>query len=446
MLQNSCVIVGGGVVGIMAAHILSKKYKKVHIIEKSKNIGGLLLSKNYGRDIFFDYGPHIFTLTKIDDLNKKLFGSIENLEKKWLIHDQLFDGNFFLKWNYNSPLIDIRNLPQKLYNESINQLNKIKFLSQVNDYNSYILDNFGHTLKKNIFDKVVKKIYGNVNYDDLSIKSLKIFGLHRIIAFTSDLTLSLKKKSIYDERIAYHSFGQDRRNIKYFYPNGFEGIGQWVKDQTRILKQNNVTIHTSQKIDKIVSEKDMIKSIILKDGKSLDVDFCLWTIPPALGLSAGNIKFSEKIPKTRSNLLFHLEFDKPLKNKRATYLWNWDPDFKIFRVTLYPNMKKKIENNSSYLTVEVLCDFEEASSINVSQIIKELKKLDIVPKNSEVIFEKSELLPSTIPILTKDYESQTFKLNSILEESYKNLKTAGRYSGRAWFMNDTLVDLYQILS
>ena len=109
-------------------------------------------------------------------------------------------------------------------------------------------------------------------------------------------------------------------------------------------------------------------------------------------------------------------------------------------------MKKIIKNNSSYLTVEVLCDFEEARSINVSQIINELKILDIVPKDSEVIFEKSELLPSTIPILTKDYEKQTFKLNSILEDSYRNLKTAGRYSGRAWFMNDTLVDLYEILS
>ena len=197
-MQNSCVIVGGGVVGIIAAQLLAKKYKKIHIIEKSKNIGGLLLSKNYGRDTYFDYGPHIFTLTKLDDLNKKLFGSIENLEKKWLIHDKLFDGNFFLKWNYNSPLIDIRNLPQKLYNESINQLNEIKSLNFVDDYNSYILKNFGHTLKKVVFDKVINKIYGNVNYDDLSIKSLKVFGLQRIIAFTSDLTLSLKKKSIYD--------------------------------------------------------------------------------------------------------------------------------------------------------------------------------------------------------------------------------------------------------
>ena len=212
------------------------------------------------------------------------------------------------------------------------------------------------------------------------------------------------------------------------------------------MTKNNVTIHTSQTIDKIVSEKGVIKSLILEDGKSIDIDFCLWTIPPALGLRAGNIKFKGMIPKTRSNLIFHLEFDKPLKNKSSTYLWNWDPHFRVFRITLYPNMKKIIKNNSSYLTVEVLCDFEEARSINVSQIINELKILDIVPKDSEVIFEKSELLPSTIPILTKDYEKQTFKLNSILEDSYRNLKTAGRYSGRAWFMNDTLVDLYEILS
>ena len=165
-----------------------------------------------------------------------------------------------------------------------------------------------------------------------------------------------------------------------------------------------------------------------------------------MGLLAGNIKFKGDVPKTRSNLIFHFEFDKGLSNNKSTYLWNWDPSFKTFRVTLYPNMNKKIEKNFSYLTVEVLCDLDEVKDINYEIIISELKILKIIPKNSNVIFAKTELLKSTIPIITQNYQNQVYQLNTILENSFLNLKTAGRYSGRAWFMNDVLKDLYNLLN
>ena len=88
----------------------------------------------------------------------------------------------------------------------------------------------------------------------MSIKSLKVFGLQRIIAFTSDLTLSLKKKSIYDERIAYHSFSQDRRNIKYLPSRKGE---RYASALTNISLNNKVFKNFGK-----ISLKDYISSFI----------------------------------------------------------------------------------------------------------------------------------------------------------------------------------------
>lgn len=445
-MKDSCVIVGGGVVGIVAANILSQKYKKVHIIEKSESIGGLLVSKNYNRKVYFDYGPHLFTSTGIKKIDEILFGPIDDLEKNWLIHDFLYDSSFFNKWNLGSPLVDARNLSNIHYKKAIEELMQVKHLNLTDDYNDYIISNFGKTLKKNIFDRVIKKIYGSVDLEKISINSIKIFGLHRILAFTSELTLKLKKKIIYDERIAFHLFEQDKRNIKFLYPKGEKGVGVWVQKQVENLSYKNVFFHYNETVKKINYDKKKITSVKLQNGKEIPLDFCLWTVPPAMGLLAGNIKFKGDVPKTRSNLIFHFEFDKGLSNNKSTYLWNWDPSFKTFRVTLYPNMNKKIEKNFSYLTVEVLCDLDEVKDINYEIIISELKILKIIPKNSNVIFAKTELLKSTIPIITQNYQNQVYQLNTILENSFLNLKTAGRYSGRAWFMNDVLKDLYNLLN
>lgn len=445
-MKKSCVIVGGGVVAILAAHILSKKYNKVHIIEQSESLGGLLSSKNFNREVYFDYGPHLFTLTGIKKIDEILFGPLAELKSSWLQHNYLYDSNFFKKWNMGSSLIDIKSLPLALYKESLSELIKVKTLNKTDNYNDYIISNFGKTLKINIFDNVINKIYGSVDLDQMSIKSLKVFGLHRVLAFTNEETIKLKEQYIYDERIAFHSFEQDKRNLKFYYPKGEKGVGYWVQKQILDLKRKNIIIHNNNTIQSINFSDQHINSLTLKSGKKLDLDFCLWTVPPALGLKAANIKYQGRIPKTRSNIIFHFEFDKSLINNKSTYLWNWDLSYRTFRVTLYPNLNKKTKKDFSYITVEVLCDYFEQDAINSEQIIKELKILNIIPMDTSCLFDKKEFIRSSFPILTQDYGKQTYELNKVFEESFSNLKTAGRHSGRVWFMNEALIDLYNLIS
>jgi protoporphyrinogen oxidase len=62
-MQGDILIVGAGLAGVFAAYNLSLKGYNVMLVEKSRNIGGLLRTIRYvdskGCEYFFDIGPHI---------------------------------------------------------------------------------------------------------------------------------------------------------------------------------------------------------------------------------------------------------------------------------------------------------------------------------------------------------------------------------------------------
>ena len=63
-------ILGGGISAISLAYFIqnSKKIKNIYIIEKEKNLGGLLRSYKFDK-IYYDVGPHIIFSKHKDILN-----------------------------------------------------------------------------------------------------------------------------------------------------------------------------------------------------------------------------------------------------------------------------------------------------------------------------------------------------------------------------------------
>ena len=54
------VIVGGGVTGLVTAHLLLERGQKVIVVEKLPTLGGLARSFKYDNGYVFDCGPHRF--------------------------------------------------------------------------------------------------------------------------------------------------------------------------------------------------------------------------------------------------------------------------------------------------------------------------------------------------------------------------------------------------
>ena len=82
--DNVIVIIGGGITGLLAGLIWAEQKRyKVIIIEKNRDVGGLLGKINYKNYGIFDIGMHTMFDTGNKDLDKLLFSLLP--EKKWQI-------------------------------------------------------------------------------------------------------------------------------------------------------------------------------------------------------------------------------------------------------------------------------------------------------------------------------------------------------------------------
>ena len=93
-MKKSIVIVGSGIVGLLAAYKLSEKFN-VTILERGNKIGGLYSStKKFKKN--FDYGCHIPCTTNNETVDNFFFKGISK-KKFILIKGNVLEGSIFKK-------------------------------------------------------------------------------------------------------------------------------------------------------------------------------------------------------------------------------------------------------------------------------------------------------------------------------------------------------------
>ena len=93
MKKKIFVIVGGGIIGMIASLLVKTKKNKVYLIEQNRELGGLFRSRKLYKNLFFDYGSHFLKQTGITKLDKLIFGNINS--GKWNILGNLKGASFF---------------------------------------------------------------------------------------------------------------------------------------------------------------------------------------------------------------------------------------------------------------------------------------------------------------------------------------------------------------
>ena len=88
MNKKNIIIIGSGITGLLANHLL-KKFN-TFIIENTNNIGGLLSSIKF-KDMYFDYGTYIAFKINHKKLDKILFDKLD--KKEWNIFKKCEGGN-----------------------------------------------------------------------------------------------------------------------------------------------------------------------------------------------------------------------------------------------------------------------------------------------------------------------------------------------------------------
>ncbi|PAY01272.1 hypothetical protein CKO50_11135 [Pseudoalteromonas sp. HM-SA03] len=162
--------------------------------------------------------------------------------------------------------------------------------------------------------------------------------------------------------------------------------------------RNGVNILTSTEVQQVNVYKKNVTSIITSDGEVYNSDLIIWTAPPSILLKLSNIECSFNYkPVLKTANLFHYSFDKPLLNCNNHYVWNWDRNYRTFRLTFYNNFTRNTTlDNNSKVTAEVLSSPEESLHISSEDILKELRDMEIIGKNHRLTDESEQVIHNTL--------------------------------------------------
>ena len=447
MKRTHCTIAGGGLSGLFSSILMADRFESVVLVEKSSECGGLLRSEPDDRGVYFDNGTHVPDFTSRPEIDEILFGTPDQIEQDWTVFKLLRSGHFFGgRWSDQGNSIDARALPEEDYCRAVVEFLSRNELSAESNLAAYLLETMGPTLTTKLYAPIAEKLYGARADQLITTSSVSYFGLTRLIAFTPCVTDKLKELEVFDSKLAAHAVeGYHRRAGKaahatHLYPKQ-RGVGFWTERLVNIALSKGVKILTNESIESIGAEQRVISSVRLGTSKkTIPCDYLVWTAPPAQALRAASISTGADPTIYRTTSIFNYSFDEKIVNKKALYLWNWDPAYRGFRITLYPNLRPHLPGND--LTVEVLSRPEEASDISLKDICQEVLELGIVPQEAKVLRESRKVLHNTFPVPTPEHEQAVYGYLQQLEDAFENIMIAGRFGGKAWFHKDVVCDVY----
>lgn len=437
MEDNNIVVVGGGIAGISSALFYAKKGMNVTLVEKAKELGGLLKSqKLFKEDYIFDYGTHFLRETGNEEIDSLLF-KYGNLKK----FDYLKTGSYYKELYKKNGFLSTKYLPPSTEKEYLANLKKSKLKKKYKNLQEQLDAYFGKDFGK-ILAKISEKFFFT-NASELAPYSSTIFGLSRIIISSEEETNKLKKDKRFDDVLAYHSYKKGLSSSKNMYPT-VGGVGEWIKTIEKTLLKMGVTILKKAEIQKITTTQDKVNSIQI-NNKEYKLDKLIWTVPPFILLHKLNIENSIPPPKRLTSCIFHfLVNEKYLTD--LYYFQCYDTDLKTFRVTLYDNYSTS-KLNKYRVTVEVLLENPPKDQTALEkEIFGELITMNVFSKKAKLLESAIDVYPNGFPVLTKEFLSKSIEQCNRIKDQFSNIKIYGKSKNKTWFMNDIILETYHSIN
>lgn len=445
-MAKNIIIVGGGMSGLATARFLADDpNNKITIIEKSHEFGGLYTSTRSKSGYTFDHGSHTVLNTGIEELDNILFEDFKDDE--WDVIEGSLKETVYYKGEHtdNTVCPDARKLPSDLYAKGLAEFMALEPISDEPKNLQDMLDlTYGKTFAQHLIRPIIEKFYSG-DFQDLDPKMYKDFlPLSRIILFNDAMTERLKSIPFFDDRIAWTNFQNGNSTIKkYFSKNG--GVGVWPELIEKRVRGLGVTMLNNQSV-KAISHKDgHISHVTLEDGQHIMCDELIWTIPAFACLQAAGLPLpkSEK-PILLQSIIYNFVFDKALL-KDDHWIFNYDKDMNIFRVTLYPNLTaSKIAEAPHHLTIEVLRHIEDVPQ-NLDSLwetlFSEAVKMGLVSSDTAIIDKFCYLAQGARPIPTLAFKAAQKAQIESAKIALKNLRLYGRGNG-SHFMNPLLREIW----
>ena len=423
MENYDVVIIGAGPAGLTAAYELTKHNKKVLVLEKKPNVGGLAETKVFEK-YRYDIGPHRF-FTKNEEVYKLFLDMLGKdaveVKRKTRI---LFKGSYF-----DYPLTPINALFGLGIFESISigfsyifaRIKSYLRISKIENFEDWVIDKFGKKLYKNFFKNYTEKVWGIDCKDigkDWADQRIKGLSLSTAIKFALFPNSKKRPKTLVD---------------LFYYPKLGAGM-LWEKFEDYLIGKNieikkNSKVIGVEKIDshfniEILSgeNKEIInaKHIMFSNPLLQFIKFYKDNVPKTVLLAAEKLNY-------RNHISVHVTIDKKLFDDNWIYIHS--PELKMARIADFTNFSESMSVDGHFpLTLEYFC-FEDDTIWNDSKEniiefgISELKS--IFGDNFNVIHSEVTRNANAYPVIKTGYEDNIDIIRNWLR-NIDNMTAIGR--------------------
>ena len=419
------VIIGAGPAGLTAAYELSKTDKKVLIIEKKHQVGGLAETKIFG-DYRYDIGPHRF-FTKnqeVYDLFLDVLGDdAVEVNRKTRI---LFKGSYF-----DYPLTPVNALFGLGVFESISvgfsyvfaRLKSYSGIRKIKNFEDWVVDRFGRKLFNNFFKNYTEKVWGIDCKDigsDWAAQRIKGLSLSTAIKFALFPNSKKRPKTLVD-KFYYPRLGAGMLWEKFEDLNSANGV-EILKESAvnKIAVNNNGEIEVkfenkNGEISSVLSKNIFFSNPLLEFIKIFDNE-----IPQKVVDSANSLNY-------RNHISVHLTIDKKLFDDNWIYIHS--PNISMARIADFTNFSSEMSKEGTYpLTLEYFCfENDEIWSSSNEEIIsfgtKELK--NIFSEDFNVIHSAVSRNAKAYPVIQTGYQEHIENIKEWLSRQ-NNITAIGR--------------------
>ena len=425
VFDGPVVVVGGGVTGLVTAHLLAESGVQVVLVEKHDRVGGLARSYDYDGFVF-DFGPHRVHTENPNIkayLDRVLEGEVTAFPRTSEVY---FEGSYY-RWPLHPK--NLVQLPPAIAAKSAVDLavNGWKTYGS-GTFEDYVLRQYGPTLYANFFR-------------DYSVKFL---GIHPRETHPDWAKVGLNR-AIIDDKLQMQNLSQlakstllqfNKAEIDFTYPRGGGLQVTWnrVAEQVRAHGGRVVTNAGQNGGVRLVGARDRIEAVEFGNER-ITPSAVVWTAPITLACDQLGI---EKPDLPYLATLFYnvmLRADVPRK-----YQWCYygAQDIVFSRVST-PRFfsEDTCPPGTTGLCVEVTCREGDArwqhAERLTSWVVDDLIRVGMIKDRKDVLDVRIERVADTYPIYHRTYPQHLERARKGLS-AFQNLHLAGR-TGMFWYNN-----------
>ena len=418
------IIIGAGPAGLTAAYELSDSDKKVLVLEKKPQVGGLAETKVFG-DYRYDIGPHRF-FTK----NQEVYDLFLNVLDKDAVEVNRKTRILFKNSYFDYPLTPVNALFGLGIFESISiglsyifaRIKSYLGITKINNFEDWVVDRFGRKLFNNFFKNYTEKVWGIDCSDigsDWAAQRIKGLSLSTAIKFALFPNSKKRPKTLVD---------------KFYYPKLGAGM-LWEKFE-EIITNKNIDIAKEKIVTDIVKKgqgftvsfedsegnekSEETKNIFFSNPLLEFIDIFDGDVPQKVIESAKSLNY-------RNHISVHVTVDKKLFDDNWIYIHS--PNIDMARIADFTNFSDSMSVDGNYpLTLEYFC-FENDEIWNkkndeiIEYGLKELKSIFDVEFN--VVHSAVSRSPKAYPVIKTGYQVHIDIIKEWLS-SLPNITAIGR--------------------